>query len=279
MDVHGEGRERGGSAGVCYLDLYCTQTFSLCVSDGSSQQLGGCLRDFRNKPFPVRVRVEYYQQALTVSCLFYLCGMLQASPHCQFYLCVLQASPHRKFCLSVLPGWSTTGKPLLLSSVCFTCVECCKQALSVSSVSRSPVWSATSRPLPLSSVSQFHLCEVLPASPHHKFSQFYLCGALQASPHHRFCQFYLCGVLQASPHHKFSQSVDHLRRVLLATPTVNSVSRPVIHQMSCIKTKQKKVFSRTLNSYTVDLGDDGRDDDVMLMGRSKDGRDVDGEEQ
>ncbi|XP_025083131.1 protein ERGIC-53-like isoform X1 [Pomacea canaliculata] len=35
-------------------------------SDGSSQQLGGCLRDFRNKPFPVRVRIEYYKQALTV---------------------------------------------------------------------------------------------------------------------------------------------------------------------------------------------------------------------
>ncbi|KAK7442441.1 hypothetical protein BaRGS_00040523 [Batillaria attramentaria] len=36
------------------------------MSDGSSQQLGGCLRDFRNKPFPVRVRIEYYKQALTV---------------------------------------------------------------------------------------------------------------------------------------------------------------------------------------------------------------------
>ncbi|KAK7096012.1 protein ERGIC-53-like isoform X2 [Littorina saxatilis] len=35
-------------------------------SDGSSQQIGGCLRDFRNKPFPVRVRIEYYKQALTV---------------------------------------------------------------------------------------------------------------------------------------------------------------------------------------------------------------------
>lgn len=35
-------------------------------SDGGTQQIGGCLRDFRNKPFPVRVRVEYYKQALTV---------------------------------------------------------------------------------------------------------------------------------------------------------------------------------------------------------------------
>ena len=96
----------GGSAGVHYLDLHGTQTFSLCVSDGASQQLGGCLRDFRNKPFPVRVRVEYYQQALTVSCPFYLCGVLQASPHCQFcrfYLGgVLQANLYCKV-LSVLP--------------------------------------------------------------------------------------------------------------------------------------------------------------------------------
>lgn len=30
-------------------------------SDGSNQQLGGCLRDFRNKPFPVRAKIEYYR--------------------------------------------------------------------------------------------------------------------------------------------------------------------------------------------------------------------------
>ncbi|XP_064084264.1 protein ERGIC-53-like isoform X2 [Macrobrachium nipponense] len=34
--------------------------------DGASQQLGGCLRDFRNKPFPVRARIEYYKNVLTV---------------------------------------------------------------------------------------------------------------------------------------------------------------------------------------------------------------------
>ncbi|XP_069942817.1 protein ERGIC-53 isoform X1 [Cherax quadricarinatus] len=34
--------------------------------DGLSQQLGGCLRDFRNKPFPVRAKVEYYKNILTV---------------------------------------------------------------------------------------------------------------------------------------------------------------------------------------------------------------------
>ncbi len=32
-----------------------------------NQQLGGCLRDFRNKPFPVRAKIEYYQNAITVS--------------------------------------------------------------------------------------------------------------------------------------------------------------------------------------------------------------------
>ncbi|MPC25683.1 Protein ERGIC-53 [Portunus trituberculatus] len=34
--------------------------------DGLSQQLGGCLRDFRNKPFPVRAKVEYYHNVLTL---------------------------------------------------------------------------------------------------------------------------------------------------------------------------------------------------------------------
>jgi len=36
-------------------------------TDGSMQQIGGCLRDFRNKPFPVRAKIEYYKKALTVS--------------------------------------------------------------------------------------------------------------------------------------------------------------------------------------------------------------------
>ncbi|KAM3956239.1 lectin, mannose binding protein ergic53 [Aphomia sociella] len=35
-------------------------------SDGSTQLLSGCLRDFRNKPFPTRARVEYYHNTLTV---------------------------------------------------------------------------------------------------------------------------------------------------------------------------------------------------------------------
>lgn len=34
--------------------------------DGITQQLAGCLRDFRNKPFPIRIKVEYYKRVLTV---------------------------------------------------------------------------------------------------------------------------------------------------------------------------------------------------------------------
>uniref|UniRef100_A0A1W7RAJ5 Protein ERGIC-53 n=1 Tax=Hadrurus spadix TaxID=141984 RepID=A0A1W7RAJ5_9SCOR len=35
-------------------------------TDGINQQLSGCLRDFRNKPFPVRTKIEYYRNILTV---------------------------------------------------------------------------------------------------------------------------------------------------------------------------------------------------------------------
>merc|ERR1711953_1019106 len=34
--------------------------------DGSTQQLAGCLRDFRNKPFPVRAKIEFFKNTLTV---------------------------------------------------------------------------------------------------------------------------------------------------------------------------------------------------------------------
>ncbi|KMQ87701.1 protein ergic-53 [Lasius niger] len=36
------------------------------INDGSTQQLAGCLRDFRNKPFATRARIEYYKNTLTV---------------------------------------------------------------------------------------------------------------------------------------------------------------------------------------------------------------------
>ncbi|KAL0117531.1 hypothetical protein PUN28_010387 [Cardiocondyla obscurior] len=35
-------------------------------NDGSTQQLAGCLRDFRNKPFATRARIEYYMNSLTL---------------------------------------------------------------------------------------------------------------------------------------------------------------------------------------------------------------------
>ncbi|XP_056638339.1 protein ERGIC-53 [Diorhabda sublineata] len=35
-------------------------------NDGTTQQLAGCLRDFRNKPYPTRAKIEYYQNTLTV---------------------------------------------------------------------------------------------------------------------------------------------------------------------------------------------------------------------
>ena len=34
--------------------------------DGSTQIQGSCIRDFRNKPLPVRLKIEYINQALSV---------------------------------------------------------------------------------------------------------------------------------------------------------------------------------------------------------------------
>ncbi|KAL4154289.1 hypothetical protein QTP88_002111 [Uroleucon formosanum] len=36
------------------------------ANDGSTQQLSGCLRDFRNKPFATRAKIEYYLNTLTI---------------------------------------------------------------------------------------------------------------------------------------------------------------------------------------------------------------------
>jgi hypothetical protein len=35
--------------------------------DGSGQLQGSCIRDFRNKPMPILLKIEYVNQALTVS--------------------------------------------------------------------------------------------------------------------------------------------------------------------------------------------------------------------
>ncbi|XP_076230103.1 lectin, mannose binding protein ergic53 isoform X1 [Nomia melanderi] len=42
-----------------------TKTFDH-TSDGTTQLSAGCLRDFRNKPFATRAKIEYYQNILTV---------------------------------------------------------------------------------------------------------------------------------------------------------------------------------------------------------------------
>lgn len=54
-----------------FISIYFTQSCFILFhnSDGSTQQLAGCLRDFRNKPFATRARIEYYQNTLTVSIL------------------------------------------------------------------------------------------------------------------------------------------------------------------------------------------------------------------
>ncbi|XP_030828281.1 protein ERGIC-53-like [Strongylocentrotus purpuratus] len=52
-------------------------------NDGLMQQLGGCMRDFRNKPFPVRAKVEYYKNVLTV----YFHQGLSANDH-DYELCM-----------------------------------------------------------------------------------------------------------------------------------------------------------------------------------------------
>lgn len=45
-----------------FIDSFVSQF----LSDGTTQLLSGCLRDFRNKPFATRARIEYYQNTLTV---------------------------------------------------------------------------------------------------------------------------------------------------------------------------------------------------------------------
>ena len=43
--------------------------------DGQDLQLGGCLRDFRNRPNPVRLKIRYYEKVLTVSVsMFFKCS-------------------------------------------------------------------------------------------------------------------------------------------------------------------------------------------------------------
>ncbi|ELU17604.1 hypothetical protein CAPTEDRAFT_19831 [Capitella teleta] len=52
-------------------------------TDGIQQQIGGCMRDFRNKPFPVHVKVEYFKKSLSV---FFHNGMTESAEN-QYELC------------------------------------------------------------------------------------------------------------------------------------------------------------------------------------------------
>ena len=45
-------------------------SFFFFFRDGSNQQLGGCMRDFRNRPHPIRAKVRYYNKVLTVGFLY-----------------------------------------------------------------------------------------------------------------------------------------------------------------------------------------------------------------
>ena len=40
---------------------------NLFLRDGQDLQRGGCLRDFRNRPNPIRLKIRYYENVLTVS--------------------------------------------------------------------------------------------------------------------------------------------------------------------------------------------------------------------
>lgn len=72
-------------------------------SDGTTQLLSGCLRDFRNKPFPTRAKIEYYMNTLTV--MFHN-GMSQNQD--EYELCLraenVQLPQHGYFGISAATG-------------------------------------------------------------------------------------------------------------------------------------------------------------------------------
>ena len=57
--------------------------------DGNNQQLGGCLRDFRNRPNAVRAKIRYYNNILTV---FYHGGMTNKDE--DYELCMRAENVH-----------------------------------------------------------------------------------------------------------------------------------------------------------------------------------------
>ncbi|XP_057316720.1 protein ERGIC-53-like [Hydractinia symbiolongicarpus] len=57
--------------------------------DGNNQQLGGCMRDFRNRPHPIRAKIRYYNNILTV---FYHGGMSERDE--DYELCMRAENVH-----------------------------------------------------------------------------------------------------------------------------------------------------------------------------------------
>ena len=51
--------------------------YLLFLRDGQDLQRGGCLRDFRNRPNPVRLKLRYYENVLTVSAVTVIAGTVQ----------------------------------------------------------------------------------------------------------------------------------------------------------------------------------------------------------
>ncbi len=58
------------SQSVCNVLPYRTYFIMFYNSDGNNQIQGGCLRNFRNRPYPVRIKARYYENVLTVSLKF-----------------------------------------------------------------------------------------------------------------------------------------------------------------------------------------------------------------
>ena len=72
--------------------------------DGITQMLGGCLRDFRNKPYPFRIKLEFYKRVLTV---YYRSGHLNNEAS-EFEICArvenLDLPPNGHFGVSAETG-------------------------------------------------------------------------------------------------------------------------------------------------------------------------------
>lgn len=78
---HGQRRDQGivvnnasncGNSKPIILNSFTSQNYDH-QNDGTTQQLAGCLRDFRNKPFPVKAKIEYFKNVLTVSTKWTCC--------------------------------------------------------------------------------------------------------------------------------------------------------------------------------------------------------------